>query len=141
MRNSAASVANLLLVIVGYLTPVARAVGSLQWLAVDILDLLIIDHQKELKDVIIQLSPFPDSSQFDQLRRALDQLKQQQDRGLGQQRPSLDQEIDHFLALVDLLGDNVAVESLDYLAGLLVQCKDQLRLLYQQLAHGGGSYE
>lgn len=67
-------VANLLLVIVGYVTPVATEAGSLQWLAVDLLDLLIVDHRVQLKDVIAQLSPFPDMPQFDHLRRVLDQV-------------------------------------------------------------------
>jgi len=74
VRNWPGLVANLLLVIVGYVTPVATEAGSLQWLAIDLLDLLIVDHRVQLKEVIAQLSPFPNLPQFDHLRRVVDQV-------------------------------------------------------------------
>ena len=139
VRNWPELVANLLLVIVGYVTPVAAEAGTLQWLAIDVLDLLIVDHRIQLKDVISQLSPLPDVPQLDHLRRVLDQVKAERSGASGPQ--SLDEEIDNFLQLVDLLEDDVTVESVRHLRRLLASRKDQLRALYQQLADGSGSSE
>lgn len=66
------------------------------------------------------------------------QVKQERS---GSRPQSLDEEIDNFLRLVDLLEDDVTVESVRHLSSLLGSRKDQLRALYQQLADGSGSSE
>ena len=133
IRYSPAFVANLLAVIVGYLTLLAKTDGGIQWLAVDILDFLIVDHQNELKDVIAQLSPFPNLPQFSRVSNAFNKIK------LCHRKASLTEEIELFLKTVDLLGEDIPVESLHHLLKLLVDRKDEMKILYQQLANSSGS--
>lgn len=118
-------VAQVAVTVVGYVTPLAKDSGELQWLAMNILEFLIVDHQKQLKSVMNQLSPFPKLPHFAHLSRVLES---------NWQPKNLQQEIEVFLNLVDSLGhDNVPVESVENLARLLGKRKDELNELYRKL--------
>lgn len=124
------TVAQLMVTIVGFVTPIAKASGGLQWLAIDILDFLIVEHRDKLESATGQLSPFPNLPQFAHLSRALEESKRNRNR-------TLDDEICLFLGLVDQLGhDNIPVESVENLARLLATRKEEIRKMYVQLETG-----
>ncbi|XP_059352933.1 serine-protein kinase ATM-like [Daphnia carinata] len=126
-------VGQLLVTIVGFITPWAKASNGLQWLAVDILELLIVEHGDTLKNSIDQLSPFPNLPQFARLTRAFESRRQNRNR-------SLEEEIIVFLGLVTQLGyDDIPVESVENLAKLLAKRKKELTELYAKLETGNGS--
>jgi hypothetical protein len=126
-------VAQLLVTIVGFVTPLAKASGRLQWLAIEILEYLIVEHRKEIGNSTDQLSPFPNLEQFAHLSRALEESKQNRNR-------TLDEEIGVFLGLVDQLDhDNIPVESVENLAKLLANRKKEVMQLYAQLENRNSS--
>ena len=133
MKNRIPLVVKMLPIIVGNLTPVAKVVGILQRQALDILNLLIVKHQQDLKEAIPQLSPFPKLPEFQELGDVHQRLKQLQPSA------TLEQEINQFLHLTEVLGENVPVESLEYLVKLLQEHKQDLGTLYQTIADGSGS--
>ena len=121
-------VAQLMVTIVGFVTPLAKTPSELQWLAMDILDFLVVEHRSQLEEAASQLSPFPNLPQFAHLSRALEDNKQNR---------TLNEEIGAFLGLVDQLGyDNVPVESVAYLGRLLAKRKKEVMELYVQLESG-----
>lgn len=120
-------ISQLIVTVVGFVTPLAKSSGGLQWIAVDILDFLIVEQRIQLQSAIEKLSPFPDLPQFNHLNRALEENKRIRHR-------TLVEEMGLFLKLVEELGqDNVPVESIENLARMLGNRKEELVKLYTQL--------
>ena len=121
-----AMVAKLLVTIIGFVTPLAIKMShsdqELSVLAMSILEFLLDEHQDKLKDVFVQLSPFPDVPQFARLNEILKEKRQAKD--------SLELYVETFLRLVDELDHSVPVESLQELTRMLGTRKQELSDIY-----------
>jgi len=118
-------VAKQLVNIVSYITPLAAT----RPLAMFLLDFLLMDHEAQLKSVLNQLCPFPDTPQFAHLIEVLDRNHEKSDNG------ELVDEIDNFLRLASQVEQfaNVPIESVNHLIKILIQHKEELVKMYAEL--------
>jgi len=130
IRHCPKAVATVLVTITGYITPLAQSSteSSLSWLAIDILEFLLIEHHEDLKDVIGQLSPFPNLPKFVGLNKIIEEHRQ---------TLSLEEHFKTFVWMADQLEQNMPIESLEELTRLLSERKEELKSLYGRLEESG----
>ncbi|CAH3032263.1 unnamed protein product [Porites lobata] len=105
-------------VIVSTLTPYALGEGKRGQQAFQLLNFLILDSSKDLRDTIRCLDPFPDTMQFKQINKSHKQLKED--------RTSLLEEITHFLSADSNLSPETRLEGLRLVKTSIIKNKHQL---------------